>query len=356
MFKSRFHPEEFLIAVYDQCKKPLLVIPVFLVSVVITMGLFNVNKRAQAEISRFGKSRLKFVRWQEPNGLFSAEVPVGWRIDGGIGSSMDLGQFKIQGFSPDGLSLFSLAHNWLSFMEYQYGPYRPGGETIEAFILPQFLQQQGGYSGIRIVYRSPTERIMLTNPMTGIPIPFDHGTVGFLLQRKDGGFSAGTAYAETVYIASPGTPGLWRLRLFAAALAPAEQNAQRIVRDALLHVTTSLHLSEQFFTLWQQSFNHTMKQMRRYSAQMDRVFNNYLRSVGRSSSRNGRDPLDGWTSMMRGGRYAVDKTTGEEYWISNDHDYWFVNDRGDVVGNDTGDVPTYGENWRPLHQTWPAPK
>lgn len=296
---------------------------------------------------REGEEGLEFVRWEHPTGLLRAQVPAGWKIEGELGSALELGQFKLQGYSPDGQSLFSLAHNWLSFMEFQYGPYRPGNATIESFVLPQFLQQYKEYVGVRVVYRSANRRVLLPNPMTGLGVPFDSGTLGFLLQRSDGPFSAGTAFAETMYIPSPGTPGLWRLRLFLAAVAPAEESAQQAVRSVLDRVMASLELSEEFFRLWHQAGERSAELMRAYSEQMDRVFSDYLTSVARSAARQDR-ALEGWAIMMRGGRWAEDETTGDKYWITNNRKYWWVNDQGVVVGNDTGEVPTYGENWRPL--------
>lgn len=303
--------------------------------------------------AKAAEGKREFVLWQDPRGLLRVEVPAGWKIDGAVGPAMDLGQFKVQGFSPDGRSLFSFAHNWLSFMEFQYGPYRPGHATIESFVLPQFLQEHPEYTQVRIVYRSPNRRLLMPNPMTGMGIPFDHGLLGLLLQRSDGSFSTGMAFAETVYIPSPGTPGLWRMRLFAAAVAPADEVSQRTIRGVLDRVVSSLKLSEEFFALWHQEHARSLEHMRTYSAQMDRVFHHYLRSAGRSSSKKGGNPLDGWATMMRGGEYAENPKTGEQYWVSNDHEHWFVNDRGDVVGNDTGEVPTYGENWHPLTRVGP---
>lgn len=296
---------------------------------------------------------LHFVQWKHPSGLMSAEVPAGWKIDGAIGPALDLGQFKIQGFSPDGRCLFSVGHNWLSFMEFLHGQYRPGRATTEDIVLPQFLKQHRGYTGVRIVYRSRNQRVIVWDPITRMGIPFDRGTLGFLLERRDGSFSAGTAFAETMYISSPGTPGLWRLRLFMAAVGPADRHSQRKMRTVLERVAGSLALSKRFFVLWHQANARTMQQMRAYSSQMKRVFDHYLTSAGRSSSKSGRDPLAGWATMMRGGQYAEDKATGDQYWISNERDYWFVNDRGDVVGNDTGEVPTNGGNWRPLRPIGP---
>ena len=303
--------------------------------------------------------QVAMTRWQHSSGLISAEVPAGWRIDGQIGPAIDQGQFLIQGFAPDGRAFFSLAHNWYSFMEFQYGPYQPGRATVEAIVLPQFLQQQAqfplsdAYTGVRVVYRGPNARLVMPGAVPGLSIPFDGGTVGFLLSRQDGGVSVGGAYGETMYIASPGTPGLWRLRLFVAAVAPAEGEPEPAeLQRAVVRVVTSLDLSPEFFALWAQAHQQTMQQMREYSASMDRVFSGYLESMARSSDASDR-AMDRWASMMRGGHYGTDDSTGEEYWVSNDHDYWFVNDRGEVAGNDTADVPTYGDNWRPLRRSWP---
>jgi len=291
---------------------------------------------------------VSFVRWTHPSGLFSTDVPRGWRIDGALGDAMDQGQFRINAVSPDGRSHLSFGHNWLSFMEFQYGPYRPGAATVESIVLPSFLQEQRALAS-RVVYRSANRRISMRTQI-GVPMPFDAGTIGFLMQRADGRYAAGTAMGETMYIASPGTPGLWRLRLFAAAVAPAEPGAQADARAALTRMVDRLELSPQFFQLWNESFQQTQAHMREYSAQMDRVFSSYLRSAARSSSRSpgGRDTAEDWATLMRGGQYAEDETTGERYWVTNERDSWWVNDRGAVVGSDTGAPPAVNENWKRL--------
>lgn len=291
-------------------------------------------------------AQLRFTRWSHPSGLFSAEVPEGWTVDGALGDAMDQGQFRINATSRDGRSLISLGHNWVSYMEFQYGPYQPGAATIERLLLPDFLRQQG-YTASKVVYRTRNKRVSMPSEI-GVPIPFDSGTLGLLLTGRDGSFSAGTAMGETVYIQSPGTPGLWRLRLFATAIAPASAQAQADARAALERATGSLDLSPQFFALWNQAFAHTQQQMREYSRQMDRVFSRYLQSAARSSARGGRDGGEDWATMMRGGQYAENTETGEHYWVTNDKKDWWVSDNGTVVGNDTGAPPAVNENWRPL--------
>lgn len=292
-------------------------------------------------------SQLRFTRWTHPSGLFSTDVPQGWRVDGALGDAADQGQFRINADSPDGRSHVSFAHNWLSFMEFQYGPYRPGAATIESIVLPGFLKEQR-IAESRVVYRGANRRTSMRSEM-GASIPFDTGTIGFLMRRPDGGYSAGTAMGETMFIASPGTPGLWRLRLFAAAIAPAEPGAQADARASMARMVEKLELSPQFMELWSRAFQQTQTQMREYSRQMDRVFSEYLRSAARSSSRaGGRDTAEDWATMMRGGQYAEDTSTGERYWVSNERSSWWVNDRGTVVGSDTGAPPAVNENWKPL--------
>lgn len=292
--------------------------------------------------------QVRFTRWTHPSGLFSTDVPRGWRIDGALGDAQDLGQFRITADSPDGRSHVTFAHNWLSFMEFQYGRYRPGASTIETIVLPGFLQAQR-IAQSRVVYRGPNRRVSMPTE-TGMPIPFDAGTIGFLMRRPDGGYSAGTATGETMYIPMSGAPGLWRLRLFAAAIAPADAEAQADARAAMARMVAGLELSPQFFELWNRAFAQTQAQMREYSAQMDRVFSQYLSSVARSSSgsSSGRDGAEDWATMMRGGQYGENEATGDSYWITNEHDSWWVNDRGRVVGSDTGEPPTTGDNWKPL--------
>lgn len=292
--------------------------------------------------------QLRFERWTHSSGLFSTDVPGGWRVDGALGDAPDQGQFRINAVSPDGRSHLSFGHNWLSFMEFQYGRYRPGAATIETLVLPGFLREQGVRES-RVVYRSANRRLSMPSEI-GVPIPFDSGTIGFLMRRPDGGYSAGTALGETMFISSPGTPGLWRLRLFAAAVAPADAQAQTDARAGMTRMVGKLELSPQFFELWNRAFQQTQQQMRDYSAQMDRVFSQYLRSAARSSSRasSARGGADDWATMMRGGQYAENEETGERYWVTNERESWWVNDRGAVVGSDTGAPPAVNENWKPL--------
>ena len=75
-------------------------------------------------------TRLRFTRWKHPSGLFSAEVPEDWVVDGAIGDAMEQGPFRLNATSKDGRSTISLGHNWVSYMEFQYGPYQPGAATI----------------------------------------------------------------------------------------------------------------------------------------------------------------------------------------------------------------------------------
>ncbi len=301
---------------------------------------------ARPEQAAAATTRLRFTRWKHPSGLFSAEVPEGWVVDGAIGDAMEQGPFRLNVTSKDGRSLISLGHNWVSYMEFQYGPYQPGAATIERFLLPDFIRQQG-YTASRIVYRTRNRRVSMPSEI-GIPIPFDSGTLGFLLTARDGSYAAGTAMGETMYIQSPGTPGLWRLRLFATAIAPATAPAQADARAALERATSTLALSPEFFTLWNQAFTHTQQQMREYSRQMDQVFTRYLQSASRSSAGGKRDTAEDWAGMMRGGQYAENSETGERYWVTNDSSNWWVSDTGTVVGNNTGAPPAVNENWKPL--------
>lgn len=291
--------------------------------------------------------QLRFERWTHSSGMFSTDVPAGWQVDGALGDAPDQGQFRINIVSPDGRSHLSFGHNWLSFMEFQHGRYRPGGATIETLVLPAFLREQG-VSESRVVYRGANRRISMPSEI-GVPIPFDSGTIGFLMRRPDGGYSAGTAMGETLFIASPGTPGLWRLRLFAAAVAPADAQAQTDARAGMARMVEKLELSPQFFELWHRAFQQTQQQMRAYSQEMDRVFSGYLRSAARASSRaTGRDTAEDWATMMRGGQYGEAEGTGDSYWITNERSSWWVNDQGVVHGNDTGAPPADNSNWRPI--------
>lgn len=296
---------------------------------------------------------VRFVRWRHPQGLFSAEVPAGWRIEGRVDpQGLDKGAFMIQGYSPDGRAMFSFAHNWLWFMEFQYGPYQPGSATVERHVVPNLAANlpRLGLTDIRVTYRSGNRGQTLANPATGLALRGDQGTLGLLAMTGRGEVLAGTLMGETLYMPVPGSPGLWSLRLFSGGLGPANSADQAALRAIQARLVDSLELSPEFMQAWSQAHQHTLGLMRAYSRDMDRVFERYLSSTRRSRDRAGKDPMAGWAEMMRDGHYEQDERTGEQHWVGNDHPYWWKNDRGDIVGNSTGQPPANGDNWHDLRR------
>ncbi len=305
----------------------------------------------QAGMRAASRPHIRYVRWSDPQGLFSAEVPRGWRVEGQVNpQGLDKGAFMIQGFSPDGRSMFSFAHNWLWFMEYQYGPYRPGAATLESFVVPKLPENvpQMRLRDVRIVYRGADRHSQLTNPTTGMALRADQGTLGLLAMRAGGEVLAGTLTGETLYIPTPGSPGLWGLRIFSGGIAPATSGDQAGIQEIQMHLVQTLKLSQEFRQAWANAHRHTMENMRQYSRDMGRVFDSYLASAGRSNAGNRKDPMEGWAEMMREGHYEHNEETGEEYWVGNNDRYWWTDDRGDVVGNNTGAPPANDENWHVL--------
>jgi len=296
---------------------------------------------------------IRFVRWRHPQGLFSAEVPAGWRIEGQVDpQGLDKGAFRLQGYSPDGRAMFSFAHNWLWFMEFQYGPYQPGSATVERQVVPNLAANlpQMGLTDIRVTYRSGNRSQSLPNPATGMALRGDQGTLGLLATNGRGEVLAGTLMGETLYIPVPGSPGLWSLRLFAGGLGPANSADQAALRAIQSRLVDTLELSPEFMQAWSQAHQHTTALMRDYSRDMDRVFERYLSSTRRSTASADKDPMAGWAEMMREGHYEQDERTGEQHWVGNNHPYWWKNDRGDIVGNSTGQPPANGDNWHDLRR------
>jgi hypothetical protein len=64
-----------------------------------------------------------------------------------------------------------------------------------------------------------------------------------------------------MYIPVPGTPGLWRLRLFLAGIAPTDPQNQAAIQAIQQRIFSSLKLSPQFMQLWKQGFQHSMELM-----------------------------------------------------------------------------------------------
>jgi hypothetical protein len=286
-------------------------------------------------------AELSYETWSDDHGYITTEVPAGWTVKGGLGEAgFTDGQFQVQATSPDGRTRILFAHNATVFMESYYGTYYRGARTIEKIVLPDFVSREGVRSS-RVTYRSANEHV--DYPYGSGSIPLDSGTLGFAYLDAAGNAQYGTAAAQTLHITSPGTPGAWRLRLFASALAPADAASQAQVRAAIDHMIDHLRLSGDFVQQWNEGFSETQRIMAGYSDAMARVFESSASSAGSTG-----DSADAWASYMRGGEYATDEATGDAYWVSNDTTYHFVSDRGVVIGNDTGDVPADGGTWTPL--------
>lgn len=286
-------------------------------------------------------AELSFVPWTDAQGFISTEVPAGWTVEGGLGpAGLTDGQFTITVRSPDGRTEIVFGHNIIVFMEAGFGPYMPGAETIERIILPDYVKRNG-VQGVRVTYRSANTHLDWPTALGDIPL--DTGTIGFLYVDSAARTQYGTATTQTIYMASPGTPGAWRPRLFAAAMAPADAGSQALAKQAIDRLVERLQLSDQFVELWNEGFAQTQQVVRAYSEQMSRIFHGSSSAAGA-----GGDSADDWASYMRGGEYATNPDTGESYWVSNDYEYNYVNSQGTVAGNNTGSAPTDDDNWTRL--------
>jgi len=139
--------------------------------------------------------------------------------------------------------------------------------------------------------------------------------------------------------------GLWSLRIFSGGIAPASSTEQAAIRAIQRRLVDSLQLAPGFVDAWNQAHRHTVRLMRDYSRQMDRVFERYLTATRRSNGREGKDPMRGWAEMMREGHYDHDERAGEERRVGNNNDYWWKNDQGVIHCNNTGAPPVDGSNW-----------
>lgn len=319
---------------------------------ILSLSAISLDALAAGPAAKRGQGGpVKFVRWRHPQGWFSADVPQGWQINGQIDpQGLDKGAFAIQGVAPDGRSMFSFAHNWLWFMEYQYGPYRPGTATLETLVIPGLPTHlpELGLRSVRVVYASRNTRFEVRNPQTGLPIVSDSGQVSVLARNARGEFLAGALHGETMYIPMGSTPGLWSLRIFSGGLAPATDARQAENLEIQRRVAESIQLSPEFTQAWSEAHARTIQAMRTYSAAMERAFRQSVQSSQRAS--RGQSPEDKWAEMMRGGHDVYDERTGERHWVSNDYPSWWKNDQGVVYGNATGQPPADNGNWHPLQR------
>lgn len=282
---------------------------------------------------------IKFIPWEDPGGLFKAEVPDGWSITANIDpNNIAMGAFLIQGSSPDQQSIITFAHNWSCYYEYYYGHYRPGNSTLETIVLPGIPDAlpQFQIGNIMVTYRSGNQSFTITNPYTGMPIRGDHGTLGVYGISKGGNPIAGSLSAETMFVPVSGTPGYWCLRIFMGEMS--FEGAYREYNKAVLqHFIETFEPSPRFIDAWNQGFEQTVASMRQYSAQVDRITRDYIRRPNDPASK--KSVFDNYSEMTRGGHYEKHPGTGEDYYVSNDYNHHWVEPNGTIHSNNTGTMP-----------------
>jgi hypothetical protein len=285
-------------------------------------------------------------------GSLSCEVPQGWSAVLALGE-ISSGAFGILARDPNGRIEVRFAHNWNVFMDSQVGGYLPGNQVIERVLLPQYAQEIRPYQVEGVLWRSQNQRELFSDPALaayGVQIPADSGTLIFAVRHPRGERLIGTAFAKTVRVYEhpaglvTQADGISLVNFSALTVAPAEEAGQRFAGRVLENMICTLNLSGQYVQAWHNSFQAGQAIARDYSETVSRIVNEGYASRMESQDRNDEQ----WAIYMRGGQYGQDPLTGDNHWITNDHNYWFVDTQGHVVGNDTGDVPTYQGNWRQL--------
>ena len=277
-------------------------------------------------------SSLNFTTWTDSSGVMKAKVPEGWTVDGGPGAAVNLGQWKLNIFSPDGKSFISSGHNWNSFMEFNSGPYQPGISTVEKFIIPNFMKTNPQYVSYKTLYRSANNR----NVYNGT-VPVDAGQGIYLFEDRQGKHYLCQAYGQTIYINAVASPGLWRLNYFSCIFAPVDSQSQMDIAKAYEQMMGSLELHPNFFTTWKQTAQMQQRAMNQYMETVNSGFSDYLNSVRNNDNSA---VFKNWSEMMRGTKTMSNPQTGDSYLVPNSANRAYVTPRGEIFTDQNPPPPS----------------
>lgn len=291
----------------------------------------------------------RYVRWQDPREhAFSADVPTGWRVDGGaMRPGLLLVQARLEAASPDGGIAMHMGDAFPVYTEpsplLAMAGIGPGGTYVDAmgqgtpvaayvpgvdYALRSVVPRRVG--AIRLLSRKERPDVARRLPTAGIN-RYDAGEAEYRFTRN-GREGRGWALCITERVAAPQTTlwHVWRLYLVEADASRFDEGA-----DALSRMVASFRIDP----VW-------AERQARLTAEQSRIITDMGQTVSRIAAEAHEGRQRRLDEIHRRGANArreveqlIDPATGREMTVASGSRYYWVDPRGNVVGTSTDTRP-----------------
>lgn len=282
--------------------------------------------------------------WIDPTeGAFSAEVPVGWRVRGGVmRPSSILTQASIEANSPDGgiYLYFGDTFPWFIEPNQFLGPgqiyrdpmggqspvwyYLPGGAFVVQYLLPQRLGQ------FELIRETPRPEVAAGLVRMGMN-EYQAGMARYRFQRN-GRPHQGAALCVTERMMS-GSFATWRV--YRLALVEAEEGRLPEGENVLARLVGSFKIDPQ----WLHSEAVKAGVNSRIIAEMSESVSATAAAVFENQQRTHEGVYARGADARREIERVRDPVTGETYEVVSGSRYYWVDHRGRIVGTETDTIP-----------------
>lgn len=310
---------------------------------------------------------LQFQRWIDPTeNAYSAEVPAGWRVSGGIkriGTTGRVSETVAQ--SPDGQTTLrsgdvSVPHQFVEPNQTLFnngmreGQWASGGFYILRFMpavnfATDYIARNVGQTCGNLQWLRQADRPDYVQNLAsrGLLLQRNHYTAGeviFTCQRGGASY-VGYLFVETSVNPNPGVANVWNVTKLEGFMAPANRATQA---DAILQrMLSSTTVNPQWWRAEVGADARVMENHRRY-----REFSENLQrqtQAERWASWDRRTEQTGDT--LQGRTRVVDPETGEAFKVENTSNYYWIDTRNEVIaGTNIPYKPTW--DFREMVQTY----
>jgi len=312
---------------------------------------------------------IQFRRWVDPTETaYSAEVPAGWRVSGGI-KRFGTGTGRVSetvAQSPDGQVTvrsgdvriphqFMEPNQTLMNLGQREGQWGSGGGYFILRFMPavnfaaDYVQRNvaGTCGNLRWLRQSDRADYVRNLAARGLLLERNHYTAGEVIFTCQSGGQpyVGYLFVETSVNPNPGVANMWSVTKLEGFMAPADRATQA---DAILHrMLASTSVNPQWWAAQVGADARIMENHRRY-----REFSANLQQqtqAERWASWDRRTEQTGDT--LQGRTRVVDPQTGEAYKVENTSNYYWVDPtRGVIAGTNLPYKPTW--DFREMIQTY----